>query len=66
MNYLIWFCLLIVLSAWMPRLHELHEKRSRMTAIAILLAFFALIAACLTYGLRTAFDLLDEEERDCE
>lgn len=36
MNYLIWFCVLIVLSAWMPRLRELHEKRSRMTIIAML------------------------------
>ena len=35
-NYLIWFYVLIILSAWMWRGKELHEKRARMTAIAIL------------------------------
>ena len=34
--HLAWFCLLIILSAWMYRRNDLHEKRSRMVAIAIL------------------------------
>lgn len=35
-DYLIWFCVLILASAWMWRGKELHEKRARMTATAIL------------------------------
>lgn len=31
-----WICLLLVVSAWWPRGRDLHEKRGRMTMIAVL------------------------------
>ena len=39
-NYLLWFCLLIISSAWMWRGSNLHEKRARMVAIAVLAGLF--------------------------
>lgn len=39
-NYLLWFCFLILASAWMWRGQELHEKRARLTAIAVLTGLF--------------------------
>ena len=41
MDYILaWACILILGSAWMPRFFELHEKRSRMTFIAVCAGIF--------------------------